>query len=177
MTITPDGKDWTWVLERQCPECGYDARAVAGHDVALRLREQVPLWTEVLAAGSARTRPGPTTWSPLEYGCHVRDVCTLFDQRLGLMLAEEAPEFANWDQDETAVAEDYAGQDPLAVAVELAAAAESIASSFDEVSADQWSRSGRRSDGATFSVETFARYFLHDVVHHGWDVTTSTRTD
>ena len=23
--IVPDGKDWTWVLERPCPECGFDA--------------------------------------------------------------------------------------------------------------------------------------------------------
>ena len=26
--ITPDTKDWTWVLEQACPECGYDAGSV-----------------------------------------------------------------------------------------------------------------------------------------------------
>jgi hypothetical protein len=25
--ITPDTKDWTWVLERACPECGFDPAA------------------------------------------------------------------------------------------------------------------------------------------------------
>ena len=25
--ITPDTKDWTWVLERTCPECGFDPAA------------------------------------------------------------------------------------------------------------------------------------------------------
>ena len=23
----PDTKDWTWVLESTCPECGFDSRA------------------------------------------------------------------------------------------------------------------------------------------------------
>ena len=31
MSITPDTKDWTWVLERPCPECGFEA---AAHDVS-----------------------------------------------------------------------------------------------------------------------------------------------
>ena len=26
--ITPDDKDWTWVLERPCPECGFDTRTI-----------------------------------------------------------------------------------------------------------------------------------------------------
>ncbi len=38
------------------------------------------------------------------------------------------------------------------------------------VRGDQWERPGRRSDGASFTVETFARYMIHDPVHHLWDV-------
>ena len=30
------------------------------------------------------------------------------------------------------------------------------------VHAGQWERAGTRSDGARFTVETFARYFVHD---------------
>jgi hypothetical protein len=26
-------------------------------------------------------------------------------------------------------------------------------------------------DGASFTVDSFSRYFLHDVIHHLWDVT------
>jgi hypothetical protein len=26
MTIVPDTKDWTWVLRRPCPECGFDTQ-------------------------------------------------------------------------------------------------------------------------------------------------------
>ena len=69
----------------------------------------------------SRQRPRPDVWSPLEYACHVRDVFRLFDQRLGLMLAEDDPQFANWDQDDTAVDDRYGEQDPAVVAGELAA--------------------------------------------------------
>jgi len=30
---------------------------------------------------------------------------------------------------------------------------------------------GRRSDGAVFTVASFARYMVHDPVHHLYDVT------
>ena len=42
---------------------------------------------------------------------------------------------------------------------------------FEGVTGDQWQRTGARSDGARFTVETFARYFVHDPVHHLYDVT------
>jgi hypothetical protein len=57
------------------------------------------------------------------------------------------------------------------VADQLAAAASQLASRFEGISFDQWHRPGRRSDGAKFTVESFARYLSHDLVHHLHDVT------
>jgi hypothetical protein len=129
-------------------------------------------WQETLTGpGDARTRPVPGKWSAVEYGCHVRDVFRLYDQRLELMLSQEDPLFPNWDQDATAVAERYAEQNPAEVATALSEAAQAIASRFAGVTDGQWQRTGRRSDGASFTVETFARYFIHDPVHHLYDVT------
>jgi hypothetical protein len=34
----------------------------------------------------------------------------------------------------------------------------------------EWGRKGLRSDGATFTIDTFGRYLLHDPIHHLWDV-------
>jgi len=34
----------------------------------------------------------------------------------------------------------------------------------------QWDRPGRRSDGLVFTILTLARYHLHDVEHHLFDV-------
>lgn len=171
MTITPDTKDWTWVLERPCPECGYDGSTVPVADVAMRVRATEPLWLEVLSDDGATDRPRPDAWSPLEYACHVRDVHKLYTERLALMLAEDAPTFANWDQDVTAVEEHYELQNPVLVSVELVTASQEMAEAFEAVRPDQWERTGLRSDGAHFTVESFSRYFLHDIEHHVWDVT------
>jgi hypothetical protein len=172
MTIVPDTKDWTWVLERRCAECGLDTQSFRREAVAGMVRVNAQAWQDVLAdSGDVRRRPSPGVWSALEYGCHVRDVFRLFDERLAAMLAVDGPHYANWDQDATAVEDRYADQDPAAVAAGLRAAAEVIALRFEGVSGDQWQRTGNRSDGARFTVESFARYFIHDPVHHLWDVT------
>jgi hypothetical protein len=70
----------------------------------------------------------------------------------------------------TAIEGRYAEQDPGRVADELVAAAAAIAARFERVAGDQWQRTGFRSDGAQFTVESFARYFIHDPVHHYYDV-------
>jgi hypothetical protein len=62
-------------------------------------------------------------------------------------------------------------QDPVTVAAELGEAARAIAAHFGTVAGGQWRRTGNRSDGAAFTTETFARYFIHDPVHHLHDVT------
>jgi hypothetical protein len=56
------------------------------------------------------------------------------------------------------------------VGSELVEWAERLASRFEGVHGDQWQRTGYRSDGAAFTVESFARYLIHDPVHHLWDV-------
>ena len=135
-----------------------------------RLRANAEGWVAILAGHDVAVRPRPGVWSPLEYACHVRDVFRLYDYRLNLMLNEDDPHYPNWDQDETAVAERYGEQDPATVSAELVAAQLTLSASFTGVSGDQWQRTGNRSDNKRFTVDSFARYMLHDPVHHLWDV-------
>jgi hypothetical protein len=172
MAIEPDTKNWTWVLERPCPECGFDASTVPATEVAPLLRATAAQWAPILAQPPdvLRQRPREDRWSPLEYACHVRDVFVLFGERLRLMVTEEDPLFANWDQDATAVADRYDLAEPAVVAHQLAEAAEALAAGFDAVDGTAWERMGRRSDGAAFTVATFGRYMIHDPIHHLYDV-------
>ena len=172
MSIEPDTKDWTWVLLRPCPECGLDTQKFSRDEIGEMIRTNAAAWHRVLT-GSAdpRLRPTSARWSALEYGCHVRDVLRLYEQRLTLMLTQDSPQFPNWDQDVTAIEDRYSEQDPVVVADELATAAEVIAAHFDDIAPSQWQRTGSRSDGADFTVESFGRYFVHDPVHHLHDVT------
>lgn len=94
MSITPDTKDWTWVLERPCPECGFESAAREVSDLPDLLGTTTTAWTQVLARRDVADRPRPGVWSPLEYACHVRDVHVLFAERVRLMLAEDVPTFA-----------------------------------------------------------------------------------
>ena len=173
MSIVPDDKDWTWVLERPCPECGFDAGRTEATAVAARIRESVDGYVAVLQRADALTRPSPGVWSPTEYACHVRDVHRVFGERVRLMLGDEDPLFENWDQDRTAIEERYAEQRPAAVAEQLVEAARGVADLYDAVLPGDWGRTGRRSNGSVFTVSTLAAYHLHDVEHHLWDVTRS----
>jgi hypothetical protein len=168
--IAPDTKDWTWVLERPCPECGFDPATVAVADLPDLIHDNTRGWYAVLDDPQAAVRPEPGVWSALEYACHVRDVHRLFAERARLMLDQDDPQFANWDQDATALEDRYAEQDPATVCVELVEAAADVAGLYAGVSGEQWQRPGRRSNGSVFTVETLGRYHLHDVVHHLHDV-------
>jgi hypothetical protein len=170
MPITPDQKDWTWVLARPCAECGFDASAFPFQDLPQLLRENAERWPAVLARADVRIRPDDSTWSPLEYGAHVRDVHRIFAARLQLMLTEDDPAFENWDQDRTAEEDRYGEQDPAQVSAELTASARLLADAFAAVPTVALSRTGLRSDGSRFTVETLGRYMLHDPVHHLHDV-------
>ena len=168
--IVPDDKDWTWTLERTCPDCGFDAAAVGGAEIAGLVTAYTTPWSVVLARPDATTRPDPATWSPLEYACHVRDVCDLFAARVQLMLDEDGPRFANWDQDVTAVESRYAEQSPAAVADEIPVAAARLSDAYAGLSDSALDRRGERSNGSEFTVLTLGRYGLHDLKHHLWDV-------
>jgi len=173
MTIEPDTKDWTWVLDRPCDECGFDSSAFSVDQIPDLIRDNTLSWSQALSSPDAAVRPVPHIWSALEYACHVRDVHDLFDQRVVLMLVQDDPLFANWDQDATAVEKRYGDQDPATVEVELIEAADAVAGRYATVAADQWQRPGRRSNGSGFTVESLGRYHLHDVVHHLYDVRSS----
>lgn len=170
--IRPDDKDWTWVLDRRCEECGFEAGTVPREQLGERFFVAAEEWVQILRESPAvEARPAPTTWSPLEYGAHVRDVLGLTVQRVELMLTTAPAVFANWDQDETALVERYGEQDPEDVAVDLEAQAQRLVGLVGEIEAGAWGRTGTRSNGSVFTVTTLLQYVLHDVVHHLWDVT------
>lgn len=175
--IIPDDKDWTWVIEQRCPECGFDGSAFAPEDAPATIRANADEWARRLRDAVAtdrtddlRRRRRADRWSDLEYAVHVRDVYRLYLERLTLMLEHDDPLYPNWDQDRAALEGRYQEADPAVVADEIVDDARRLADAFDAVTATQWGRPGRRSDGAAFTVASFARYLVHDPVHHLWDV-------
>ena len=168
--IEPDSKDWTWVLERRCDDCGFDPATVTRGNLVERISRAADPWPARLRLEDARRRPAPAVWSPTEYAAHVRDVAGVMAGRLEVILTHEDGEFPDWDQDAAALAADYASQDPGEVSAELRPAVETLAAAFAAVGGEQWDRSGRRSNGSVFTAYTLGVYALHDFEHHLHDV-------
>lgn len=170
---TPDTSDWTWVLTRPCPDCGFDPEEVSPLAFTEIIRDDKQRYTAVLGRADVRSRPAAGVWSPLEYCCHVRDVCDVMRGRLEQILAgggRETVRFDDWDQDAAAVEGQYWRSDPDVVRAELESAFESAAEAFDQPQDEQWDWRGLRSNGSEFTARTLGRYFLHDLQHHLWDV-------
>jgi SAM-dependent methyltransferase len=176
VSLQPDTKDWTWVLDRPCDECGFDASAYDRHAIPRAFRKNAHVWFALLADPSAGERIRADRWSTLEYACHVHDVHQIYHDRVTQMLGEDDPVFDDWDQDRSAVDGRYADQLPAIVGPTLVAAAYAIGDLYDSVPPLAWHRQGRRSDGSGFTIESLARYQLHDVVHHLHDVRHAARS-
>ncbi|MDA8278131.1 MAG: DinB family protein [Actinomycetota bacterium] len=166
--IIPDDKDWTFVITEGCSECSF--APFPAIETSSRIVSAAKYFEGALAQPNVSLRPAPGVWSPLEYSCHVRDVFELFEERLSKMIQFDNPEFDNWDQDQAAIERDYQNQRPEEVLKELQRNAEGIAKSFASVTDDQWQRSGLRSNGSYFTIESFAIYFIHDIEHHIHDI-------
>ena len=58
--IVPDTKDWTWTLQRPCPDCGFDARTRGRRPTSRRPPSpSTSPWTAVLQRPEAAQRPAP----------------------------------------------------------------------------------------------------------------------
>ena len=165
--IMPDTKDWTWTTQRSCAGCGFDASTVAADQLPELVRALTRPWARVALL---HERPEPSTWSPLEYACHVHDVLEVFAGRFELILAEEDPLLPNWDQDQAAITGAYPAQEPAEVGAGISTWTEALVEQLRRYQGSDWDRSTRRSDGASFTALTLGRYLAHDLAHHLHDV-------
>lgn len=160
----------------RCDECGFVYEDLAPGDVPASLRAQPARYADALrtavAAGVARVRPHPGTWSALEYTCHVRDVLQVQRERLRRALAEDRPVFAPMGRDERAVEDRYNEQDPERVLDELAQASADLTAALEELDTTGWRRVGVYPwpETAERSMAWLARHTVHETVHHLRDV-------
>ena len=168
----PDDKDWTWTLIRPCPECGFNASDSEPAEFASLIEELAERFRHRLDSPDAHVRPGPTTWSPIEYGQHLADVCEVMRLRLNAIRQAdgEVAGFGEWSGDAAALEKGYWRADSHATSVLLRERAETAASAFAELEDNQWGWPGRRTDGVDFTAETLGRYLLHELAHHVHDV-------
>jgi hypothetical protein len=128
-----------------CAECGfsYDALSVPDALDALRglgRRYRAPLTRGLKGEdldALVRSHPLDDTWSALEYACHVRDVLSVQQQRVGHALVEPGFTPEPMGREERVTGLDYNGQDPVAVADDVAANATALATLGENLSTEQ----------------------------------------
>ncbi|HKR70815.1 MAG TPA: DinB family protein [Streptosporangiaceae bacterium] len=157
-----------------CDECGYDYESLSRAEILSATRALAREHDELLRAvpaGRLREHTRPGSWSPLEYGCHVRDMLLVQHERVLLAQAEQMPRFASMRRDERAIEEAYNDQDPLVVADELTAAANSFAHVMSALDDAGWARSGVYPWPApqVRTVEWIGRRTVHELAHHLFD--------
>lgn len=172
MTLPPevpgDDRDWTFVIDHGCTECGFEP--FPPHQMGDRLRSAAKRWSSVLQRDDATQRPDQQTWSPMEYACHVRDMIMVLHQRVEAMLNQRNPELADFDGDAEAVRREYWRADRSTGLTELTQNAQRTADLVGTVNGQQWELPGRRSDGFEFTIATLCLYIGHEMEHHLYDV-------
>jgi S-DNA-T family DNA segregation ATPase FtsK/SpoIIIE len=166
--------------DERCAECGFDGAKLSTAGTvdgirSLARRFRAPL-TRFLPGedGDAvvRFKPDPSTWSALEYACHVRDVLDVYQGRVARTLAENTPTLDSMGRDERALRDRYNEQDPAVVADDLAANGERLASQLDGLTEADWAREAIHPypEPAARSVLWMVRHVVHEGSHHLLDI-------
>ena len=116
-----------------------------------------------------RRRPGPSTWSALEYTAHVADRLDHLGPVIRRITFEELPSIPLFDNEARAAEKTYNLLDRIEVLGWLDFACAELASVLEGVNADDWTRNGLLA-GLPRDALTMARDGVHEGSHHLRDV-------
>jgi hypothetical protein len=156
-----------------CDECGftYDLAEApsSGPTIVGLVDELAAVLTD--PAADLRTRRRPESWSPLEYGCHMRDVLLVQRERVLAARRTDTPSFAPMGRDERVDHDGYAEQSPSDVARQARDAAGLFANVLARLG-DDWERTVAYNYPAPFerSLRWVAVHTVHEMHHHLLDV-------
>jgi DinB superfamily len=158
-----------------CEECGFDYDLAEALAAGSAIIDGVAEVTDLLGSGRAdlRTRRRSNTWSPLEYGCHLRDVLLVQRERVLAVRRVDCPTFDPMGRDERVEHDGYADQDPVRVSRQLTEAAYLYANDLSRLRPEDWKRRSAMYNYPTRSERSLrwiAMHALHEVRHHLLDV-------
>jgi len=155
------GCSFTYDLD-QAPAAGADIRARVDEVVAILCDNNIDV----------RSRSRPEVWSPLEYGCHLRDVLLVQRERVLATRRVNRADCASMGREERVVHDGYSEQDPAAVARQLADAATLFSNVLARLTDDDWDRTVvyRYPETNERSLRWVAVHTAHEAQHHLLDV-------
>ncbi|OBJ35810.1 hypothetical protein A5621_16755, partial [Mycobacterium colombiense] len=124
------------------------------------------------SGAGVRQRARPDVWSPLEYGCHLRDVLLVQRERVLAARRVNSADCASMGREERAEHDGYNEQDPLEVARQLTDAAMLFSNVLARLSADDWERTVvyHYPETSERSLRWVAVHTAHELQHHLLDI-------
>jgi hypothetical protein len=158
----------------RCEECGFEydlGEAGAAGPAIVEDAGQFAITLSDRVADATR-RQETQIWSPLEYGCHLRDVLLVQRERVLAARRTDRPSSDPMGRDERAEHDGYAEQDAGDVARQLNDAAHLFANVLSRLSPTDWDRTLMYNypTPAERSLRWVAVHTLHEVRHHLLDI-------
>lgn len=158
----------------RCAQCGFDRDAPVPDGIATSIVAGAGELAGILRepGHDLARRRSPGQWSPLEYGCHLRDVLLVQRERVLLARRRDLPALEPMGRDERVAHDGYAEQQPALVADELTMAARLFANVLDRLGPRDWDRlvGYNYPQPAERTLRWVAANTLHEVRHHLLDV-------
>jgi hypothetical protein len=158
----------------RCLECGFEYELGDAESAGPAIVAGVASLAAILrdAPSDLRQRAQPDIWSPLEYGCHTRDVLLVQRERVLAARRVDRPSFDPMGRDERVEHDGYAHQDPDAVARQMTDAAAMLANVLARLDAPDWERRVVYNYPAQMerSLRWVAAHTVHEIRHHLFDV-------
>lgn len=164
-----------WAQEHLCNGCDfiYDEASFASAAAAIRAGTST-MASSLLAMDAPSLRPSTDVWSPVEYGCHLRDVLLVQRERaiLALVSGDGPPSSAPMSREERAVIEGYGTTSVDDVARQLVDAAALFTNVLDRLDDEGWARTLLYNYPVLRerTLRWLAVHTLHEVHHHLDDV-------
>jgi hypothetical protein len=161
-------------MTQECAQCGFVYDLTRAEAARQTINDRVSAAAAVLADREVdvRSRREPTLWSPLEYGCHLRDMLLVQRERVLAALRLDRPDCTPMGRDERVVHDGYADQQPDDVARQLADAAQMFGNLLGRLSGGDWDRTVLYHFPETRerSVRWLAVHTMHEAQHHLDDI-------
>ncbi|WP_026821200.1 DinB family protein [Arthrobacter castelli] len=158
----------------RCGECGFEYDLPNAPNAPALITKGAAEFDAILqdSGTDMRSRREPTQWSPLEYGCHVRDMLLVQRERVLAARRRHRPSFDPMGRDERVDHDGYAEQQPVDVAGQLTMAAQLFVNVLTRLSPEDWDRRVvyNYPRQAQRSLRWVAIHTVHEVNHHLLDV-------
>jgi DinB superfamily len=158
----------------QCADCGFVYDLSGSAAVVRGIPERITGVVSILRDRDidVRSRRRPDVWSPLEYGCHLRDMLLVQRERVLAARRTDRPDCSPLGRDARVLHDGYADQEPEDVARQLADAAQLFDNVFARLSPDDWDRTVvyHYPETCERSLRWVAVHTMHEAQHHLLDI-------